>query len=168
MNNSTSVASVISVQTIGRVSAAQQSVREHPDYAGTSVLEIDPRFLEGLVGIERFSHFHVIYYQNHAEEWKADRAWPSERPYTIPDPDPRAGNGVFSIRAPCRPARLGSCVVQLVSREGNRLTVVGLDALDGSPLVDLKIYVPAFDAVPEATIPQGWKPASPTRYQVSV
>jgi tRNA-Thr(GGU) m(6)t(6)A37 methyltransferase TsaA len=158
---------VISVQTIGRIYAAQQSVQARPDYTDTSVLEIDVAFLDGLVGIERFSHFHVIYYQDQADAWLEKRAWPSEHPYTIPAPDPRAGGGVFTIRAPCRPARLGSCVVELISREGNRLTVRGLDALDGSPVVDLKIYVPAFDAVPSAIMPEHWHPSSPMRYQAA-
>lgn len=165
MSNLKSTSPVLSVQSIGRVCAAQQSVQSHPDYAGTSVLEINPVYLDGLIGTERFSHFHVIYYQDQVDAWQRARAWPRERPYIIPHPDPRAGAGVFTIRAPCRPARLGSCVVQLISRDGNRLTVKGLDALDGSPVVDLKIYVPAFDAVPTATTPAHWLPASPARYQ---
>ncbi|RLA84363.1 MAG: hypothetical protein DRG31_05045, partial [Deltaproteobacteria bacterium] len=63
-------------------------------------------------------------------------------------------HGVFSTRSPDRPNPLGFAVVELKGREGRRLWVVGLDAIDGTPLIDLKPYSADIDSVPEARI--GW------------
>ena len=56
--------------------------------------------------------------------------------------------GLFATRSPCRPNAIGMSVVRLLSREGNVLRVAGLDILDGTPLLDIKPYVPEFDAHP--------------------
>ena len=63
-------------------------------------------------------------------------------------------HGIFATRHPCRPNGIGMTVVRLLAREGDVLTVAGIDVLDGTPLLDIKPYVPRFDAHPEA-IP-GW------------
>ena len=54
--------------------------------------------------------------------------------------------GVFATRAPCRPNSIGLSIVELVRREGNVLHLDGMDILDGTPLLDIKPYVPAFDS----------------------
>ena len=60
--------------------------------------------------------------------------------------------GVFACRSPSRPNPISFCVVDLLGREKNRLLVRGLDALDGSPLLDIKPYSKEVDCVPEARI----------------
>jgi tRNA-Thr(GGU) m(6)t(6)A37 methyltransferase TsaA len=136
----------------------------HPDYDSETYIKIFEEYVEGLKGIETFSHFHVIYHQNCYDTWKEQRQWPEDHKWIVPPPDPRAGQGVFTIRAPCRPGRLGSSVVELVKVDENKVIVKGLDAIDGSPVMDLKIYLPKFDSFPNATIPSEWKPGMPQRY----
>ncbi len=63
-------------------------------------------------------------------------------------------HGLFATRAPSRPNPLGMSVVRLLGREGNVLRVRDLDVLDGTPLLDIKPYVPEFDAYPDARA--GW------------
>jgi tRNA-Thr(GGU) m(6)t(6)A37 methyltransferase TsaA len=75
------------------------------------------------------------------------------RPRVVPYRDTRE-RGVLATRSPCRPNRIGMSVVHLVGRDHNVLRVRGLDTLDGTPLLDIKPYVPAFDAYP--TSQAGW------------
>ncbi|MBC7343629.1 MAG: SAM-dependent methyltransferase, partial [Clostridia bacterium] len=57
-------------------------------------------------------------------------------------------------RAPARPSGLGLSVVELLERKGNRLLVKGLDAIDGTPVLDVRPYMPQFDAFPDAKTPR--------------
>jgi tRNA-Thr(GGU) m(6)t(6)A37 methyltransferase TsaA len=65
--------------------------------------------------------------------------------------------GTFSLRSPARPNPIAMSVVRLLKVEGNKLSVVGLDCLDGTPLLDLKPYFASTDAVPDAVV--GWHKA---------
>jgi tRNA (Thr-GGU) A37 N-methylase len=65
--------------------------------------------------------------------------------------------GTFSLRSPARPNPIAMSVVRLVRVDGNRLEVVGLDCLDGTPLIDLKPYFASTDAVGDAVV--GWHAA---------
>jgi len=105
---------------------------------------IDEHYGNGLDDIEGFSHL-ILLYAFH-------RACPYS-PTVVPflDSVPR---GLFSTRAPCRPNPLGMSVVRLLSREGCCISFLGADMLDGTPLLDIKPYIPAFDAVPTAR--SGW------------
>jgi len=141
---------------IGEVDSPFRTVADGCDYRSESRLVLRPELLPGLVGIEYFSHLCVIYRQHRSAEWLHSRGWGSAPPLVLPAGDDRAGQGVFSSRAPCRPAGLGSCVVALLRREENTLVVRGLDALHGTPLVDIKPYVPHFDAFPDAAVPRHW------------
>ena len=62
--------------------------------------------------------------------------------------------GTFALRSPVRPNPIAASVVKLVKVEGTRLTVIGLDCLDGTPLVDIKPYFASTDSVADATV--GW------------
>ena len=66
----------------------------------------------------------------------------------------RVGRGTFALRSPARPNPIAMSVVRLLQVEGTRLSVVGLDCLDGTPLLDLKPYFASTDAVPDAVV--GW------------
>jgi tRNA (Thr-GGU) A37 N-methylase len=63
-------------------------------------------------------------------------------------------HGVFASRHPCRPNGLGLTIVKLINRHKNILEVSGIDVLDGTPLIDIKPYIPRFDCFPEAN--EGW------------
>lgn len=108
------------------------------------IVELFSEYAEGLRDIEGFSHLILLYH--------LDRAAPVEmvRVPLLGD-EPR---GIFSTRHPARPNALGLTVVRLLSRDGTCLRVAGVDMLDGTPLIDVKPYVPRFDAFPHAT--EGW------------
>jgi tRNA (Thr-GGU) A37 N-methylase len=62
--------------------------------------------------------------------------------------------GTFALRSPVRPNPIAASVVKLVGLDGNKLSVIGLDCLDGTPLLDIKPYFASTDAVPDARV--GW------------
>ena len=97
--------------------------------------EINPEFAPGLQDLDGFSHVIVLYHLHRA---------PAPRLLVTPfmDTEPR---GVFATRAPARPNPIGLSVVRLLGREGNVLHLENVDMLDGTPILDLKPYVPAFD-----------------------
>jgi len=65
-----------------------------------------------------------------------------------------SGRGTFALRSPVRPNPIALSVVRLLKVEGNRLQVVSLDCLDGTPLLDIKPYFASTDAIPDAEV--GW------------
>jgi tRNA-Thr(GGU) m(6)t(6)A37 methyltransferase TsaA len=147
----------ISLNPIGVVESAFRCVTDRFDYERSeSALCLRPDLEAALSGIEYFSHLWVIYHQHRSREWLEWKGWGSEGPAVVPPGDERAGQGVFCGRFPCRPSGIGSCIVRLLRREGACLIVSGLDALDGTPVLDVKVYVPQFDAFPNATAPLHW------------
>ena len=107
-------------------------------------IEIFPDFVAGLKDLDGFSHVILLYHFHRVRSSKL-----TVTPFM--DSQPR---GVFATRAPTRPNPIGLSVVKLIRIEGNRLYVENLDILDGTPLLDLKPYVPEFDRQPKARI--GW------------
>lgn len=103
----------------------------------TSVITIYKKYMEGLEGFDKHSHYMIFYWQNHAERNKL-KVVPHGRT------DER---GVFSTRAPVRPNPIGFCLVEIVDVEDNRITVRWLDAWDGSPLLDIKPYWQEIDSI---------------------
>jgi tRNA-Thr(GGU) m(6)t(6)A37 methyltransferase TsaA len=113
-----------------------------PGVEGT--VEVFPEFAEGLRDIEGFSHIFLVYFFHK-----------SEGPRLLAKPFlDDAEHGIFAIRAPRRPNPIGFTSVRLVGREGNILHVSGVDMLDGTPLLDIKPYVPEFDRFDDAG--RGW------------
>jgi len=112
-----------------------QSIRS--DAPGT--VELFPDYTEGLDGIEGFSHLYLLYVFHRAE--------PCVRLHVKPFLDDEL-HGVFATRFPSRPNPLGLSVVRLVERQGNVLAVLGVDMFDGTPLLDIKPYIPEFDIHP--------------------
>lgn len=102
-----------------------------------------------LDGIEAYSHIIVLFYLHLV---------PPERRGTPPHIHPRGDEryplqGVLATRTQHRPNPIGVAVVPLLERKGNVLKVRGLDAIDGTPVLDIKPYIPHYDAVPEARMP---------------
>ena len=110
----------------------------------TGEIEIFPEYAEGLLDIEGFSRLMVFYHLH-----KSNGPLLIATPFldTVP-------HGVFASRIPRRPNALGFSVVRLLSREGNILRIGDVDILDGTPVLDVKPYVPEFDAYPNAS--SGW------------
>jgi len=109
---------------------------------GTVVL--DPIYQEGLMDLEKFSHVILVYYFHQAKSPEM-----LVRPF-LDD----TKHGLFATRAPRRPNGIGISVVKLLAVKGNILEVENLDILDGTPLLDIKPYVPDFDGGDDVRI--GW------------
>jgi tRNA-Thr(GGU) m(6)t(6)A37 methyltransferase TsaA len=104
----------------------------------------DPRLEHALEGIESWSHVWVVFWFDRVQNW---------RPKVQP-PRTEKRIGVFATRSPHRPNPIGLTAARLVRREGRVLVLDGLDLLDGTPVLDLKPYVPYADRVLEAG--DGW------------
>lgn len=98
-------------------------------------LELLPEYREGLTDLEGFSHIILLYHCHKAGETKLMR-----KPFMD-----EKEHGIFAIRAPSRPNPIGLSVVRLVSIRDHILTIKDVDILDGTPVLDIKPYVPEFD-----------------------
>lgn len=116
------------------------------DVEGTAI--VDKKYAKGLKDLDGFSHVYLIYRFHKA---------PCTQLIVEPFMDVKR-HGVFATRSPVRPTHIGLSIVELVRIKGNRLTFRGCDMLDGTPLLDIKPYIPAFDDVKGAT--SGWMKAS--------
>ena len=119
-------------------------------------IEIFSEFTPALKGIDKLSHLYVLYWGDRANRDTLQSKTPfSEEPV-----------GVFTSRSPNRPNPIALCIAEVVSRENNVLFVRGLDALDGSPLLDIKAYSPTIDNIPNAnswTLPADLGKSMPKR-----
>ena len=109
----------------------------------TCTIELDPRYAAALDGVAGCTHLVVLYFMDRARRDLLVQA-------------PRHGErcGTFALRSPVRPNPIAMSVVRLLHIDGTRLSVVGLDCLDGTPLIDIKPYFASVDSVPEAVV--GW------------
>lgn len=107
-------------------------------------VEVFEEYQQALTDIEGFERLWLVYL--------LDRAGPFQ-PSVVPFRD-NVPHGLFATRAPSRPNPIGMSAVRLLGRDGRVLRVAELDVLDGTPLIDLKPYVPAFDAFPGSAA--GW------------
>jgi tRNA-Thr(GGU) m(6)t(6)A37 methyltransferase TsaA len=133
---------------IGHVRSPYTQTSEVPKGLGAKhdaegVLEILPEFAPGLLDIEGFSHLYVI--------WAFDRSEGFD--LTAHPPSDNRPHGVFATRSPLRPNPVALSVVELVSRDGNKLRVRGVDMLDGTPILDIKPYL---SNVPDEKLRRGW------------
>jgi len=107
-------------------------------------VEVFPEFVEGLDGLEGFSHI-ILLYVFHQSTGYSLRVQPFL--------DDRS-HGLFATRHPCRPNPIGLSVVRLLDVRGHLLEIEGVDVLDGTPLLDIKPYVSDFDVRTE--VKTGW------------
>jgi tRNA-Thr(GGU) m(6)t(6)A37 methyltransferase TsaA len=105
---------------------------------------LDRRWAAGLQGLESVSHVVVLYWMDRA---RRDLVLQAPHHYT-------ERRGTFALRSPVRPNPIAVSVARLVRIEGNELSVIGLDCLDDTPLLDIKPYFASTDSVPDASV--GW------------
>ena len=120
-----------------------------------SELEISQEYCQGLLGLEKHSHLIVLY-------WLHQRDNDEHRKVLQVTPPRHPGaplTGVFACRSPSRPNPVGLSVVRLIEVKKCRLTVEGLDAFQGSPVIDIKPYLPRSDSVPDAVTSEYLNPA---------
>jgi tRNA-Thr(GGU) m(6)t(6)A37 methyltransferase TsaA len=137
-----------SLYYIGRIHTPWKRREDCPknprETAAECTIVLDPRWVGGLQGLESVSHVVVLYWMD-----RARRDLVLQAPHYYPE-----RRGTFALRSPVRPNPIAVSVAQLVGIEGNKLTVVGLDCVDDTPLLDLKPYFASTDSVPEASV--GW------------
>jgi len=137
-----------SLYFIGRIQTPWKRREDCPknprETDATCTIELDPRWAGGLQGLEGVSHVVVLYWMHEA---RRDLVLQAPHHYA-------ERRGTFALRSPVRPNPIAVSVARLVRIEGNKLTVVGLDCLDGTPLLDIKPYFASTDAVPDAKV--GW------------
>jgi len=139
----------ITYHSIGSIHSPFKDLKDMPiqptgQASAPGIAEVLPEFASGLKDLEGFSHV-ILLYHLHAVR----RVDLTVTPFL--DSEVR---GVFATRAPTRPNPIGLSIVELVRVEGNRLYLGNVDILDGTPLLDIKPYVPEFDQ-PEAAR-AGW------------
>jgi tRNA (adenine37-N6)-methyltransferase len=132
-----------SQERMQKIRARHQSIKTQ-----TAELVILPELVGVLEGIEDFSHIVVLYW--------AHLVPPERRRLQQVHPMGRKDlplKGIFATRSPARPNPILVSTVKLLAREGSVLRVLGLEALDGSPIVDIKPFVRDFDGAESATVP---------------
>jgi tRNA-Thr(GGU) m(6)t(6)A37 methyltransferase TsaA len=136
------------VYFIGRIRTPWTRREDCPKNARESdapcTIEVDPRWSAGLRGVETCSHLLVLYWMDKA---RRDLVVQVPRHYGEP-------RGTFALRSPARPNPIAVSVVRLRQVDGNKLSVIGLDCLDNTPLIDVKPYFASTDAAPDAVV--GW------------
>jgi tRNA-Thr(GGU) m(6)t(6)A37 methyltransferase TsaA len=136
----------IHMKAIGIVrSETKQPVRGESRDVVSEII-VDSSLTEALDNLDEFSHIIVIYWMHKSPHRAPKKVHPMGNPEHAP-------MGVFATRSPDRPNPLGKSTVRLLGRRDNVLTVQGLDAIDGTPVIDIKPYIPGYDSVDNARAP---------------
>ncbi|MHA2601972.1 MAG: tRNA (N6-threonylcarbamoyladenosine(37)-N6)-methyltransferase TrmO [Candidatus Thorarchaeota archaeon SMTZ1-83] len=138
----------INIRPIGRIKTPFESGKWIPIQSSKSdvlgEVIIKEEFIDGLDSLDLFSHVILVYWFHRASPLKLR---------VVPYLD-KNERGLFSTRSPSRPNPVGISIVELIKIEGNRIFFRGADMLDGSPLIDIKPFVPEFDCRSDAN--SGW------------
>jgi tRNA-Thr(GGU) m(6)t(6)A37 methyltransferase TsaA len=134
---------------IGMIRTPFNSLEDMPiqptsDISGSGIVEVFPEFVDGLKDLEGFSHIYLLYHFHKARQ-------PNLIVSPFLDKEPR---GIFATRAPSRPNSIGLSLVELVRVEKNLVYVERVDALNETPLLDIKPYVPEFEHI--HNVRTGW------------
>jgi tRNA-Thr(GGU) m(6)t(6)A37 methyltransferase TsaA len=139
----------ISYSPIGTIHSPFHDLSEMPiqpssESSAPGFIELIPEYAPGLKDLEGFSHIILIYHLHQSQHYSL----------TVTPFLDSIQHGVFATRAPRRPNPIGLSVVRLLRIENGILFIENLDILDGTPLLDIKPYVPEFDSPPEFRL--GW------------
>ena len=136
----------VKLNVIGVVHSPYKSPSEVPlkrkDHI--SEIELESELLKGLTDIEGFTHLHVFYWLHESKGYSL----------IVNPPWDTKPHGLFATRSPHRPNPIGYSVVELVERKNNVLRVKGLDAIEGTPVLDIKPFIEKRDCKPQAV--SGW------------
>ncbi len=144
------------IEKIGTIHSPHKKIEDMPiQPKGAKGVEgyvlLNEEYAEGLQDLEGFSHVYLLYSFH-----KAARTELVVTPFM--DKEKR---GVFATRSPLRPNHIGISIVKLKKVEGNKIVVIDVDILDGTPLLDIKPYIENFDGVGESL--SGWMQANGTQ-----
>jgi tRNA-Thr(GGU) m(6)t(6)A37 methyltransferase TsaA len=139
----------ITLEPIGIIHSPYQKKEDIPIQGvfkpeGIGTIEVFDKYAEGLTDIEGFSHIQIVYFFHKSKDYSL-----LGKPF-LED----KLHGIFAIRSPHRPNHLGVSVVKLLERKENLLKIGQVDVFDGTPLLDIKPYVPKFDERKNVRI--GW------------
>ncbi len=135
----------ITLKPIGFVKNNVKELRRGNFDDEVSEIIVDEEFTDALNSIEDYSHVIIVYWMD-----KVKKHVITHRPQGNPEVPVV---GIFSCRCPPRPNPIAITTVKLIGHEGNKITVKGLDILDGTPVIDIKPYWPKYDKVEDAVIP---------------
>jgi len=144
------VAEVLSGITLKAIGIVRNGIRQPPKQGWGNVVSdivVNSSLTEALDNLDEFSHIIVLYWMHQAATGQ------------LPTKVHPMGNqklptvGLFASRSPNRPNPVGKATVRLLKRQGNLLKVEGLDAVDGTPVIDIKPYIPGYDSATDATVP---------------
>jgi formylmethanofuran dehydrogenase subunit E len=136
----------INLKVIGIVHSPYKNASDVPHKCKKEIseIEIHKEYQEGLKDIEGFSHINVYYWLHKSKEYSLN----------VKTPWDDTPHGLFTTRSPHRPNPIGHTIVELVNCQDNNLKVRGLDAIDGTPIIDIKPYVRKFDT--RENVVSGW------------
>jgi len=115
-----------------------------------TTIEVDQQYEDALLGLEKFSHVLVCY-------WFHENDTPDQREILTVYPRGNPQNplhGVFATRSPVRPNLIGISICEIRSIKDNIIHIDTIDAFDGSPVIDLKPYIPTIDSITDAQVPE--------------
>jgi tRNA-Thr(GGU) m(6)t(6)A37 methyltransferase TsaA len=140
---------LMQLQIIGHIETAFTSIENMPiqpkgNAEGLAKVIVDERLVDGLKDLEGFSHIYLIYCFHEAKR---------DALSVVPFMD-SVERGVYATRSPLRPNHMGLSIVEVLGIEKNVITIKGADVLDGTPLLDIKPYIEAFDKVESSR--SGW------------
>ena len=130
---------------IVRSEIAQPTKQDYEKVVSDIVINND--LTEALDGLEQFSHIVVLYWMHRAVSGEVSLKIHPRGKQELPL------LGLFATRTPNRPNRIGIATVRLLERQSNILRVQGLDAINGTPVIDIKPYIPGNDSVTNAKVP---------------
>ena len=116
-------------------SLEKMPIQPTSETSSSGTIEIKPEFVDGLKDLEGFSHIYLIYHLHKVRQAKL----------TVTPFLDKETHGVFATRAPSRPNPIGLSLVKLIRVEENFIYVDDIDILDGTPLLDIKPYIPQFE-----------------------
>jgi len=125
------------LQVIGFIQSPYKTLAQAPFQGNDQIskIELKNEFVDGLMDIDGFSHLHVFYWLHKSYDYNL----------IVKTPWDIKKHGLFTTRSPHRPNPIGYAVVELVDRNENILIVKGLDAIDGTPVIDIKPYIEKCD-----------------------
>ena len=114
-----------------------------------TLIVLDDKYQPGLLGLDGYSHIYMFW-------WFSRNDTPEKRAILQVHPMGNRNNprtGVFATRSPVRPNLIALTLCRLVSVKGNVIEIEETDAFDGTPVVDIKPFIPGYDSTPDAKLP---------------
>ena len=136
----------VDLKIIGVVHSPYKTIANAPFQGKDEVseIEINKDYIDGLKDIGGFSHLHIFYWLHKSEGYSL----------IVNTPWDTKPHGLFTTRSPHRPNPIGYSVVELIEKKGNILKIKGLDAIEGTPVIDIKPYIKKLDS--KSITKSGW------------